>query len=119
MSRRRAGAIRGIERCCLQRGKVIIYAVCVDSVAGVRAAKSAEADLVELSADLWEGCITPGPGMMRQARAAVGIGIHVMIRPRNGGFIFDDDEPRSSERTLKPLGVDGVVIGVLTLRTAK
>jgi copper homeostasis protein len=95
----------------------MIYEVCVDSVAGVRAAKAAGADRVELCADLLEGGITPSLGMIRQAGAVDGIRIHVMIRPRGGDFVFDDDEfavMRADIETAKLEGADGVVIGILT-----
>ena len=70
----------------------MIFEICVDSIAGVRAAKAARADRVELCADLLEGGITPSRGMIRQARTIAGIGLNVMIRPRGGDFLFDDDE---------------------------
>jgi copper homeostasis protein len=95
----------------------MICEVCVDSVAGVRAAKAAGADRFELCADLLEGGITPSRGMIRQAKTIVGIGLHVMIRPRGGDFLFDDDEfavMRSDIETAKAEGADGVVIGLLT-----
>jgi copper homeostasis protein len=64
-----------------------------------------------------EGGIMPSLGMIRQARAVEGIGLHVMIRPRGGDFVFDDDEfaiMRSDIEAAKAEGVDGVVLGVLT-----
>ena len=95
----------------------MIYEICVDSVAGVRAAKAAGADRVELCADLIEGGVTPSRGMIRQARTIPGIGLNVMIRPRGGDFLFDDDEfaaMRSDIETAKAECADGVVIGLLT-----
>ena len=95
----------------------MIFEICVDSVAGVRAAKAAGADRVELCADLLEGGITPSRGMIRQARTIAGIGLNVMIRPRGGDFLFDDDEfatMRSDIETAKAEGADGVVIGLLS-----
>jgi copper homeostasis protein len=95
----------------------MIYEVCVDSVAGVRAAMAAGANRVELCADLLEGGITPSLGMIRRARAVGGIGLHVMIRPRGGDFVFDDDElaiMAADIETAKLEGADGVVIGLLT-----
>jgi copper homeostasis protein len=94
----------------------MIYEVCIDSVAGVRAAKTVGANRVELCADLLEGGITPSQGMIRQARAVGGIGLHIMIRPRGGDFIFDEDElaiMRADIETAKLEGADGVVIGLL------
>jgi copper homeostasis protein len=95
----------------------MIYEVCVDSVSGVRAAKAAGANRVELCADLLEGGLTPSLGMLRRARAVGGIGLHVMIRPRGGDFVFDDDEfaiMRADIETAKVEGADGVVVGLLT-----
>jgi copper homeostasis protein len=95
----------------------MIWEICVDSVAGVRAAKAAGADRVELCADLLEGGITPSRGMIRQARTIACIGLNVMIRPRGSDFLFDDDEfaaMQSDIETAKAEGADGVVIGLLT-----
>ena len=95
----------------------MIYEICVDSVAGVRAARDAGAHRVELCAGLIEGGITPSRGMMREARKVSGIKLHVIIRPRGGDFLFDDDEFAIMEddiETAKVEGADGVVIGLLT-----
>ena len=94
----------------------MIFEICVDSVAGVRAAQSAGANRVELCADLLEGGITPSRGMIRQARKIAGIGLHVIIRPRGGDFLYDDDEfaiMQADIDTAKAEGADGVVIGLL------
>jgi copper homeostasis protein len=63
-----------------------------------------------------EGGITPSQGAIRQARTVGGIGLHVIIRPRGGDFLFDDDEFASMEvdvDTAKSEKADGVVIGML------
>ena len=95
----------------------MIYEICVDSAAGARAAAAAGAARVELCADLLEGGVTPSRGMIRRARAVGGIRLHVIIRPRGGDFLFDDDEfaaMRADVETAKSEGADGVVIGMLT-----
>jgi copper homeostasis protein len=95
----------------------VIFEVCIDSVAGVRAAKAAGAARVELCADLLEGGITPSLGAIKQARAVGGIGVNVMIRPRGGDFLFDADEFASMEADVdaaKAEKADGIVIGLLT-----
>jgi copper homeostasis protein len=94
----------------------MIFEICVDSVEGVRAAKAAGAHRVELCADLMEGGITPSRGMIRRARTIAGVRLHVIIRPRGGDFLFDDDEyavMRADIETAKAEGADGVVIGLL------
>ena len=95
----------------------MICEICVDSVAGVRAAKAAGADRVELCGDLLEGGTTPSHGMIRQARTIAGIGLQVIIRPRGGDFLFDEDEfaiMQADIDTARDEGADGVVIGLLT-----
>lgn len=94
----------------------MIYEICLDSVAGVRAAREAGAHRVELCADLMEGGVTPSLGMIRQARTVSGIKLHVIIRPRGGDFLFDDDEfevMQADIQAAKAEGADGVVIGLL------
>jgi copper homeostasis protein len=94
----------------------VIVEICVDSVSGVRAAKAAGAHRVELCADLLEGGLTPSLGMIRRARTVDGIGLHVMIRPRGGDFLFDDDEfamMKSDVEIAGQEGANGVVIGLL------
>ena len=95
----------------------MIHEICIDSISGVRAARSAGAHRVELCANLLEGGITPSRGMIRRARTITGIRLHVIIRPRGGDFLFDDDEFAVMEAdidTAKAEGADGVVIGLLT-----
>lgn len=95
----------------------MIYEICVDSVAGVRAAREAGAHRVELCANLLEGGTTPSRGMIREARKVEGIGLQVIIRPRGGDFLFDDDEfavMQADIDTAGAEGADGVVIGILT-----
>lgn len=95
----------------------MVFEICVDSAAAVRAARETGADRVELCAALIEGGITPSRGMIRQARRVDAIGLHVMIRPRGGDFLFDDDEMaimRSDIEAARQEGADGVVIGLLT-----
>ena len=95
----------------------MIFEICVDSVAGVRAAKAVGAQRVELCGNLLEGGITPSRGAIRQARTMAGIELNVIIRPRGGDFLFDDDEfaiMQADIETAKAEGADGVVIGLLT-----
>jgi copper homeostasis protein len=94
----------------------LVFEICVESVAGVRAAREAGADRVELCADLLEGGITPSLGTILVARKIADITLHVMIRPRGGDFLYDEDEIAAMEADIasaKSAGVDGVVFGAL------
>jgi copper homeostasis protein len=94
----------------------MIFEICVDSIAGVRAARAAGANRVELCADLLEGGITPSRGMIREGRKLGDIALNVIIRPRGGDFLYDDDEFEVMEADIeaaKSERADGVVIGLL------
>src|SRR5690242_13640720 len=96
-----------------RRRQRVIYEICVDSVQGVRAAKAAGAQRVELCANLLEGGTTPSRGTIKTARAISEIGVHVIIRPRGGDFLYDADEFAAMAAdidTAKAEGADGVVI---------
>ncbi|MHA1547787.1 MAG: copper homeostasis protein CutC [Alphaproteobacteria bacterium] len=94
----------------------MIYEICVDSVVGVRAAAEAGAHRVELCGDLMEGGVTPSVGMIRNARKVPGIALNVIVRPRGGDFLYDDDEYAIMEDDIEAAkieGADGIVIGLL------
>ena len=75
---------------------------------------------VELCSLLSCGGITPSAGMIRQARAACGqsgLQLHVLIRPREGDFVYSESELQTMLEDIRfcaEAGVDGVVIGALT-----
>lgn len=96
----------------------IIAEICVDSVEGVRAAKAADAARVELCSALLEGGLTPTFGMTKQAKAVADtVGMHVMVRPRGGDFLYSDDEFAAMKDdivALRELNVEGFVFGLLT-----
>src|SRR6266849_574205 len=94
----------------------IVVEVCIDSVASAVAAERGGAQRIELCSGLVDGGITPSVGLMEAVRARVSIALHVMIRPRGGDFYYDKDEfniVRRDIETVKRLGADGVVVGLL------
>lgn len=71
---------------------------------------------MELCAALLEGGLTPSAGAIGLARERLNIGLHVIIRPRGGDFLYSEDEHAVMLRDIdvaKQAGADGVVIGVL------
>lgn len=94
----------------------VLIEACVDSVATATAAVSAGATRLELCGP-GDGGTTPSPELIAACRAVVSVPLHVMIRPHDGGFVYDDDDLAAmvaSIATARRLGVDGVVFGALT-----
>ncbi|KMN32265.1 MULTISPECIES: copper homeostasis protein CutC [unclassified Chromobacterium] len=90
--------------------------VCAASLASCLAAEQGGAARVELCASLETGGVTPSPGMIALARQRLSIGLHVIVRPRGGDFLYSADEFEVMRRDVlacRDLGVDGVVLGLL------
>jgi copper homeostasis protein len=90
--------------------------ICVDSVESAINAQIAGADRVELCGNLLEGGTTPGYGSIISARNNLDIGLHVIIRPRGGDFLYSDLELDIMRRDIEmcgEAGADGVVLGIL------
>ena len=90
--------------------------ICVDNIESAIEAQNAGADRIELCNDLVEGGTTPGLGTISSARRNLAIGLHVIIRPRGGDFLYsvlDYDIMRRDIDSCGKYGVDGVVLGIL------
>lgn len=77
------------------------------------------ADRVEFCTHLASGGLTPGRGLTEEAYAMarqLGLGFRVLVRPREGDFVYSRSEKRSIVREaegLMALGVERVVTGGL------
>lgn len=90
--------------------------VCAYSLESCVAAQEAGANRVELCTAMYEGGLTPSAAMIRIARESLQIELYVMIRPREGDFLYSGLEFRQMKEDLlyaKSLGADGVVFGIL------
>ena len=88
---------------------------CVDSVEGALASERAGAGRVELCGP-GVGGTTPSYGLMSRCRERVRIPMHVMIRPREGNFEYNEDEFETMVKDVnaaRSARADGVVFGIL------
>ena len=94
----------------------IVLEVCLDSVASAVASEKGGAQRVELCCGLENGGLTPSAGLIAMVRNRISIAMHVLIRPRPGGFCYSADEFEVMKRDVllaKQLGANGVALGVL------
>lgn len=97
-------------------GFYVTAEVCAESAADARAAADGGADRVELCADLSAGGLTPSLAELRAARAAAGLPVFAMVRPRAGGFALRPGElaeALAQARALAAAGADGLVFGAI------
>ncbi len=90
--------------------------VCCYHIASALAAEAGGADRVELCDNYFEGGTTPSLGALSLAKKKLDIPLFAMIRPRGGDFLYSPEEleiMRYDIRTVKKLGIEGVVLGVL------
>lgn len=93
--------------------KLEIIAFTIESCA---IAQASGANRIELCDNPGDGGTTPCYGFIKAARAKLDIELYCMIRPRDGDFIYSDEEfeiMKTDVQNAKHLGCDGVVIGML------
>ncbi len=94
-----------------------IIETCIDTVYSCHQAIKGSANRIELCSALGLGGLTPSASMIAYAQEKLEASIAVMIRPRSGDFLYDDDEFELMKRDIeycKQIGVDSVVLGLLT-----
>lgn len=97
-------------------GKPYQLEICANSVLSALAAQEGGADRVEFCQNLEIGGTTPSLGQVWLARAGLKIGMHVLVRPRAGDFLYSDLEFQEMKADIlfcKEAKCDGVVIGLL------
>lgn len=100
--------------------KIFVEAA-VESLDDALAAVEGGADRLELCADLGVGGLTPAPALVSSVLERVDVPVFVMIRPRAGSFVYSPPELDVMQRdieSMRELGVDGIVVGVLDARGA-
>ena len=96
----------------------IIKEACVESIQEAINAEKNGADRIELCADLKHGGLTPPVNLIESAQKLLTIPLKVLIRPRKGDFIYNENELAVMETDIeicKQLDIDEIVIGVLNI----
>ncbi len=95
----------------------MIVEICANGIRSALTAQIAGADRIELCSALSEGGLTPSYGLLKQVCCQLTIPVHVLIRPRNGDFLYNDDEFLIMQEDIamaKQLNAQGIVTGILT-----
>ena len=93
--------------------------VCVTDLSGAHTAEAAGAHRLELCSGLPLGGLTPGVGLLESMLSQCEIPVIVLIRPREGGFRYHENEVRVVEAELRAIArhhpsVAGFAVGALT-----
>lgn len=98
----------------------MILEVCCGNLESVNAAIEGGADRVELCRNLELDGLTPTREMIRESVSLchpAGVLVHVLIRSREGNFVYNEEEVSKMDEDIQMAlgeGVDGLVIGALT-----
>jgi copper homeostasis protein len=93
-----------------------VLEICVESFESALAAEAGGADRVELCEELALDGLTPSLDLTRRVIDAVRIPVFILIRPRNGSFVYTSEELDQMQAEIefaKLAGASGVTLGVL------
>ena len=93
----------------------IILEVCAFNIQSCIIAEKVGAMRAELCDNPVEGGTTPSYGAIKQTREKISIQLYPIIRPRAGGYLYDDDEFAIMKKDIelcKQVGCDGISVGV-------
>lgn len=91
--------------------------VCTASLRSVLHAVEGGAERIELCSALLVGGLTPSLGLLQEVRALFPtLRIHVLIRPREGDFVYSEEELQVMERDIEAAlpYADAIVSGAMT-----
>ena len=91
--------------------------VCAGSLASAKAAAEGGAERIEMCVDLHKDGLSPDSFIISKACQMEGLKVHVLVRPREGNFVYSEEEFAEMTDTIiaaRTLGADGIVIGALT-----
>ena len=94
----------------------MIVEICVQSLEGAIMAQECGADRIELCGALEVGGLTPSMGLFNEVKRQINIPVHVLIRPRVGGFHYTPQEIKTMIQDVQLFtesGAEGIVIGAL------
>lgn len=91
--------------------------ICANSFESAKAAQDGGANRIELCTNLSIGGVTPSKELIQKVIDKLDIGVHVLIRPRGGDFVYSQKEIIQMKDAIafcKKIGCAGIVSGVLT-----
>ena len=94
-----------------------IFEACCQNAEEAVEARRGGASRIELCERLEVGGVTPGVENIKETVEKCGLPVNVLVRPREGDFVYDSEETQQMLETInkcKSLNVNGIVIGALT-----
>jgi copper homeostasis protein len=94
----------------------MLLEICCDTIESAKNAELASADRIEFCSDLYSGGLTPSFALVMKLKEILTIPINILIRPRQGNFVYSDYEFQVILKDIemfKNLNVNGFVCGTL------
>ena len=92
----------------------MIIEICATTINSIINANRAGANRIELCSNYSVGGLTPSIEYVKEALSISEIPINVLIRPRPGNFVYNDNEIDKMKKdiiSIMDLGVNGFVVG--------